>query len=111
LERLRLSEQEQICDPAQPPRIAVLVQDENGQGVPGISVWLTWPNGTDRAVTGLKLDHGPGYVDFDAEEGIPYAISLGEFVMPLVTGVRLPRCPGDEDEEPFTGSWRLVLAP
>jgi hypothetical protein len=111
LERLGLAEQEQLCDPARSLRIEVVVQDEDGEGVPGVEVWLTWPDGADRAVTGLKPDQGPGYADFTVDQGIPYAISVGELVMPLVTGLRLESCPVEEDEEPFTGSWRIVLAP
>jgi hypothetical protein len=111
LERLRLAEQEKVCDAAEAPRIEVVVQDDEGEGVPGIAVWLIWPDGADRAVTGLKPDQGPGYADFDADEGVSYDISLGEFAMPLVTRLRLEGCPVGEDEEPFTGSWRIVLAP
>jgi len=79
--------------------------------VPGMEVWLTWSAGSDRAVTGLKPDYGPGYADFEVDGGTAYAISLGEFRMPLVTGLRLKECLPGEPEEPFTGSWRILLAP
>jgi hypothetical protein len=42
---------------------------------------------------------------------MPYAISVGELSMPLITGLRLESCPVEDDEEPVTGSWRIVLAP
>jgi hypothetical protein len=105
-----LAEEQQLCDPGQPPRIEVVVQDEDGEGVPGVAVWLTWPDGADRAVTGLKPGQGPGYADFSAEEGTSYAISVGELAMPLVTGLRLESC-SVEDEDPLIGSWRIVLTP
>jgi hypothetical protein len=108
---LRLAEEEQVCDAAQPLRIEVVVQDEDGEGVRGVEVWLTWPEGADRAVTGLKPEMGAGYADFNANEDMPYAISVGELSMPLITGLRLESCPVEDDEEPVTGSWRIVLAP
>ena len=76
-----------------------------------MEVWLTWSGGSDRAVTGLKPGYGPGYADFDVNEGIAYAISLGEFRMPVVTGLQLEDCLPGEPEDPFTGSWRILLAP
>jgi hypothetical protein len=108
---LRLAEEEQLCDAGPPLRIEVLVEDQDGQGVPGVAVWLTWPDGADRAVTGLKPEKGTGYADFNADEGVTYAISVGELAMPLVTGLRLESCPVEDDEEAFLGSWRILLAP
>jgi hypothetical protein len=90
----------------------VVVQDDTGEGVPGLEVWLTWAQGADRAVTGLKPDEGPGYVDFNAEVNTTYAISVGQLGMPVVSGLQLENCPRREgDWEPFAGSWRLLLAP
>jgi len=89
----------------------VVVQDENGEGVPGVEVWLTWSDGADRAVTGLKPDRGPGYADFDVDPEVAYTVSVGQLGMPLVTGLRAEPCPVEEEGESFTGSWRLVLAP
>lgn len=111
LSRLQLAEQEQICQPGQPLHIGVVVMDEDGAGVTGVTVWLTWPGGADRAVTGLKPQHGAGYADFDAEPGVSYALGIGELGMPLVTGLRIEPCAVEEGEEPLLGSWRVVLAP
>jgi hypothetical protein len=110
VKRLGLAEREQLCDPEQPLHIEVVVLDEDGEGVPVVEVWLTWSDGADRAVTGLKPDEGPGYADFKAVPNITYAISVGELGLPLVTGLQLETC-SVEGEEPFTGSWRIVLAP
>lgn len=116
LRRLRLVDQELVCEPEQTPQIQVVVEDENGRGVPGVEVWLLWADGADRAVTGLKPAHSPGYADFNAAPDVAYTVSVGELGMPLITGLRLEDCPleRDDDEqvdEPFTGSWRLTLAP
>lgn len=112
LQRLVLSEKEQLCDPEQPLHIGVVVEDERGAGVPGVAVWLTWGEGADRAVTGLKPDQGLGYVDFNAHPDTSYAISVGEVGIPLVTGLELEACPPEGEEvETILGSWRIVLAP
>jgi len=111
LSRLQLAELEGTCQPGQAPHIEVVVRDERGAGVAGVEVWLTWPGGADRAVTGLKPRHGAGYADFDAEPGVRYALGVGELGMPLVTDLRLESCPGEEGEEALMGSWRIVLEP
>lgn len=107
-----LKEKEQLCDPEQPPYIGVVIEDEWGAGVPGVEVWLTWNEGADRAVTGLKPDQGLGYADFNAEPDTVYAISVGDVGMPVVTGLELEACPpGEDGGETFIGSLRVVLAP
>ncbi len=111
LDRLHLTEKELVCQPGQTPRIEVVVKDEHGEGLAGVEVWLTWPGGADRAVTGLKPQQGAGYADFNAERSKIYALGAGEMGMPLVTGVRLEPCPAVGDERPFIGSWRIVLEP
>jgi hypothetical protein len=88
-----------------------MVRDENGAGLSGVTVWLTWPGGADRAVTGLKPQRGAGYADFNAEQGVSYALGIGELGMPLVTDLRIEPCPTDEDQEPLMGSWFVVLEP
>jgi hypothetical protein len=106
----RLVQQEQICEPEQAVHIEVVVQDEHGAGLAGVTVWLIWPGGADRAVTGLKPRDGVGYADFDAELGVSYALSIGELGMPLVTDLRIESCPAEKkEEEPQLGSWRIVL--
>jgi len=110
LHRLELSEQQQICEPGQPARIEVVVQDERGAGVTGVEVWLMWDGGADRAVTGLKPQHGTGYADFEAEPDVRYSLGVGELGMALVSNLRLEPCPVDEENEEI-GSWRILLEP
>ncbi|MFQ6100325.1 MAG: hypothetical protein ACE5OS_03705 [Anaerolineae bacterium] len=111
LSRLRLAQQEQICEPGQTPRVEVVVRDEHGAGLAGVELWLIWPGGADRAVTGLKPRYGAGYADFGAEAGVRYSLGVGELGMPLVTDLRIEACPVEEGEEPLMGSWHVVLAP
>jgi len=111
LARLQLAEQEQICQPGQTPRIEVVVRDERGAGLAGVEVWLMWPGGADRAVTGLKPQSGAGYADFNVERGVKHSLGVGELGLPLVTDLRIEPCPVGEDEESLIGSWRIVLEP
>jgi hypothetical protein len=111
LARLGLAEQEQLCQRGEAEHIEVVVQDESGTGLPGVAVWLMWPGGADRAVTGLKPQQGAGYADFGAEWGVNYSLGVGELGIPLITGLRLELCSADRDEEPTIGSWRIILEP
>lgn len=109
----QLTLQEQICEPEQAPHIEVVVRDEHGVGLDGVVVWLMWPGGADRAVTGLKPQRGAGYADFDVEPGasgsVNYALGIGELGLPLVTDLRIKPCPARKGKEPLLGSWRIVL--
>ena len=111
LARLRVTEQEQICQQGQDQHIEVVIKDERGRGITGVEVWLMWSGGADRAVTGLKPQEGAGYADFHAEWGIDYSLGIGELGRPLVTDLRLEPCPLEADRKPMVGSWRLVLEP
>ena len=105
----RLTQQEQICEPEQTPHIEVVVRDEHGAGLDGVVAWLTWPGGADRAVTGLKPQHGAGYADFNAELDVGYTFSIGELGLPLVTDLRIEPCPAQKGKKPLPGSWRIVI--
>ena len=87
------------------------MRNERGAQVAGVEVWLMWPGGADRAVTGLKPQNGVGYVDFGAELGVNYTLGTSELAMPLVTNLQIEPCPVVEDEEPVMGSWRILLSP
>jgi hypothetical protein len=105
----QVAEKEQICEPGQSPHIEVVVQDENGDELPGVEVWLMWQDGADRAVTGLKPDKGEGYVDFDVDLDVDYTLGTSELGVGLVTGLQIEPCPEIEDEDSLMGSWRIVL--
>lgn len=93
------------------PQLQVLARaapEEEGEELvplPGVVLWLTWPGGADRAVTGLRPDVDPGYADFTLEPGVPYALSIDEPTAPLISGLTAPPC----SEGPGQGSWRLVI--
>jgi hypothetical protein len=105
----QLAAQEQVCEQGQTLHIEVVVQDEEGRGVPGVEVWLMWDGGSDRAVTGLKPEQGAGYADFDAETEVDYSLGVSELGAPLASGLRLESCPEEKGKEPLMGSWRVVL--
>jgi len=90
-----------------------VVRDEHGAGLAGVEVWLMWPGGADRAITGLKPQSGAGYADFNAERGVPgsvnYTLGISELGMPLVTDLQIASCPSQKGKEPLMGSWRIVL--
>lgn len=109
----RVVSQTLVCDGG-PPRLALWVQSEAGEEeeaapLPGVTLWLTWPGGADRAVTGLKPDRGAGYADFNLEVGVPYALSLGEPNAPVLSGLAVQPCPADEGAQPQPGSWWVVI--
>ncbi|HHS98033.1 MAG TPA: hypothetical protein ENK08_09090 [Chloroflexi bacterium] len=106
----RVISQTQVCDSAL-PRLQVLVraapekEGEKGTPLPGVVLWLTWPGGADRAVTGLRPEIDLGYADFTLEPGVSYALSVEEPAAPLVSGLTLQPCPKGDG----IGSWRIVI--
>ena len=73
--------------------------------LPGVALWLTWPGGADRAVTGLRPWLDPGYADFELEPEVSYALSIDEPNAPVLSGLTAPVCPTAEQP----GSWRIVV--
>jgi hypothetical protein len=101
---------ERVCEPG-PPQIRVLLEDEKGKGIPGIEVWVTWENGADRFVTGLKPEKGSGYADFDMQPGVPYAVAVAESALPIVTGLGTEQCPSSDPAQTIMASWQLTFRP
>ncbi len=69
------------CEPQ--PRIAITVTQritvgtgrrahQEEVGLPGLTLWLLWDGGADRAVTGFSPRGGAGYADFSVEGGRNY---------------------------------------
>jgi hypothetical protein len=111
----RVISQTVVCD-GTVPQLKVLVraapeeeEDEEGTALAGVVLWLTWPAGADRAVTGLRPWIDPGYADFMLEPGLPYALSVGAPNAPVLSGLRVQPCPAGRGEEPRLGSWQVVL--
>jgi hypothetical protein len=65
-----------FCDAGNSGVIEVFVQDFSGDGVPGEAVRVRWDEGEDTFYTGLKPERGPGYADFQMEEGTAYLVEM-----------------------------------
>jgi hypothetical protein len=77
--------------------------------LPGIVLWLTWPGGSDRAVTGLWPDIDPGYADFQLQPDLPYSLSVEEPNAPILSQLVVPTCLGKDEQEPQHGTWKIVI--
>lgn len=103
--------QTSVCEATSRPQIRVVVQDAEGNGLPGIDVWITWNGGADRFVTGLKPEIGSGYGDFDMTAGQSYRIGAGtQSALALVSNLRAESCSID-DTSVGQLSWEIVLSP
>lgn len=85
-------------------QIRVFVQDAAGIGLPGKDVWITWENGADRFVTGLKPEIDAGYGDFDMIRDRAYNVSIDQPTAVVATGLQAEPCAGGG-----LTSWRLVF--
>ena len=101
---------ERVCEPG-PAQIRVVVEDEKGKGVPGIEVWVTWDEGADRFVTGLKPEKGSGYADMNIQPDITYAVAVAQSAVPIVTGLKTEPCPSSDPAQPISASWQLSFRP
>jgi len=101
---------ERVCEPG-PAQIRVVVEDEKGKGVPGVEVWVTWDNGADRFVTGLKPDKGNGYADMDIQPAITYAVAVAQSAVPIDRGLKTEPCSSPDAAQPIFASWQLSFRP
>jgi hypothetical protein len=85
-----------------------VVQTQDGAGIPGSEIWVTWTGGADRFLTGLKPELGLGYADFAMTPGIVYAVAVGEPAPPIVGGLSAETCRRGQDSSSLA-SWRLVI--
>lgn len=65
-----------FCDIANPALIEVYVVDYLGRGIPGQRIRVRFSDQEDVFLSGLKVDRGDSYADFQMEEGIDYAIDM-----------------------------------
>ncbi|MBN1891113.1 MAG: hypothetical protein JW850_24160 [Thermoflexales bacterium] len=107
-----LVKRERLCEMgASFSQIRVNVEDEQGHGLAGIEVWVSWEDGADRFVTGLKPERGTGYGDFDMKAQVAYDVSLGALAVPLVRGLKAEVCPSNVPTQTALASWVLVFSP
>lgn len=101
-----LAELDELCDTdLQPPLLQVVVENAEGDPVPGVEVTVIWDQGQDHFYTGLKPELGEGYGDFTLEPDVTYTVTLAGGEAP-VPSVRSEACESDSGE-PFPGSVRL----
>lgn len=101
---------ERICEPG-PPQIRVVIEDEKGRGVPGVEVWVTWDEGADRFVTGLKPEKGGGYGDMDIRPDTIYAVAVAPSTVPLAAGIKTEKCPSPDPAQAIWASWQFKFRP
>ena len=98
-----LLESKSICSKAYPvSQIMVEVLNQEGQPVPGEEITVTWPDGEDTFLTGMKPDIDPGYADFTMEPNVLYTLRIANSQQPL-TDLKAPACTSDSGK-PFWGS-------
>jgi hypothetical protein len=104
-----LSDKTALCDAElSEPLIIINTLDSAGQPVPGVEFIVSWSDGEDRLITGLKPELGLGYGDFYMEPGISYSVHLaegGELIQGLLSNECETRA-GDR----FWGSWSLTFS-
>jgi len=65
-----------FCDLARPALIEAHVVDYIGRGIPGQPIRVRWGNQEDLFFSGLKVEYGDSYADFQMEPDIDYAIEM-----------------------------------
>ena len=105
----RLMEQTEVCESAEAnPLIQVIVQDVQGNPVPGVMIEVTMENSAPSYFyTGLYPEINTGYADVQIVPGIAYSLRVGEGGQ-LITGLSSPQCSGDGGET-FDGGLKLVF--
>jgi hypothetical protein len=89
------------------PLIIIDVVDANSAPLPGVRVTVTWAEGEDGFVTGLKPEISSSYGDYLMTVGTTYSVQVGSRTPP-VTGVAAPRCTAIDDDS-YAGAVRLVF--
>jgi len=100
------------------PRIAISLTQEvsvtvrggsrlETQGVPNLEVWLLWPDGADRAITGFRPDQGLGYADFRVEPMTTYNLYIASPTGAPLTDLTVDPC--ETQEQRTWSSWLLTI--
>ncbi len=106
-----LVSRDSVCLSSGTPQIRVTVQDVEGNGLPGVDVWITWDGGADRFVTGLKPEFGAGFGDFDMQPDVSYRVGAGtQSALALVSNLRADACATDTDGAGRL-TWTVILRP
>jgi len=97
-----------FCDPQIPALIEIFVVQFNGDGIPGETVRVRWEDNDSVFVTGLKLERGESYADFQMEEGIGYIVDMPSLSDPLETPLVAEECFTENGDESIK-SYRVVF--
>ncbi len=97
-----------FCDPSIPALIEVFVVTFNGDGIAGETVRVRWEGNEDTFVTGLKLERGESYADFQMEEGVGYSIDMPSLADPVDTPLIAESCFTEGGTETLK-SYRVVF--
>lgn len=91
-------------------QVSVTVRDQAelvNRGLPNVEVWLLWPDGADRAITGLRPDRGLGYADFRVEPLTTYHLYVVSPTGAPLTDLSVEPC--ETQEEATWRSWLLTI--
>ena len=99
----------EICDPAASSGLLmVYVEDANGNGVPGVKIEISLPNGgSTDFYTGLYPEINNGYADFSMSPESTYSMRVGVGGDPI-SNLAIPQCT-DGDGKSYTGSLQVTL--
>lgn len=81
-----------FCDAANPALIEAHVVNYLGRGVPGQRIRVRWSDQEDVFLSGLKVDRGDSYADFQMAEGVDYAIDMPGAADPLGASLSTGAC-------------------
>lgn len=95
-----LNREQQCLEEVEGGHIQVLVVDANGTPQAGIPVVVSWPEGSDRFITGFKEG---GYGDFTMQPDIDYTVTLPDG-RTSEDNLRLEPCADDQ-----TANWQLTF--
>lgn len=91
-------------------QVSVTVRGESGletQGKPNVEIWLLWPEGADRAITGFRPSQGLGYADFYVEPMKTYNLYIESPTGAPLTDLTVDPC--ETQEETTWSSWLLTV--
>lgn len=104
-----LKSKEKVCDINLPGLLQVETFTNSGQPASGVTIVVTWPpDQRDQFTTGLMLDMGASYADFQMTVGVVYAVRAGENGE-AVSDLSIEKCPRSDGSGTFDGGWKVVF--
>lgn len=97
-----------FCDPTRRGIIEVTVTDLLGEGLPGERIGVYWEGRESIFASGLKVERGDAYADFEMRADIDYTIAMPGASEPLAESLRAEPCLASGGYESLT-SHRVVF--